>query len=155
MTSFLKSRPCLQLCLIGWAIPACLCYPLSPTFAAKPGGNGGGSSAPVVRIEEDWVINVREGLLLDGTPQLSCVISPVGDLTGQHAVFELNHSSLPEFVACGMQLQAWNGEMEVASGTSPQAGLLQHANETVTFTVVMQIVNGTLSIEIVNGSSLS
>jgi hypothetical protein len=158
MNSFLNSLSRSRSCLIGWVILACLCYPVSPAFAGKPGGKGGGPggpSAPVLRIEEDWVINVREGNQMDGTPQLSCVISPVGDLTGQHAVFELNHTSLPEFVAGGMQIQAWNGDMEVASGTSPQAGRLQHANETITFTVVMEITNGTLSIEIVNGASQS
>jgi len=63
----------------------------------------------IVRVEEEWELRAGEPDADVGAPHTSCVISPFGDVSQIHAVFNLNHQTLPDFVAGGMQLQVWNG----------------------------------------------
>lgn len=109
----------------------------------------------VVRVEEDWELVVGTPDSDSVAPQVSSLISPVGDLESVHAAFELNHQSMPEFVAGGLQLQIWNGELPVASRKFPNGGVMRQADETVTWTQSMELSDGSLTFQITGGNSTS
>ncbi|MEX2286783.1 MAG: hypothetical protein WD648_06815 [Planctomycetaceae bacterium] len=110
-------------------------------------------SEPIVRVEEDWKVEVNVPNPDDHAPQIVNSISPNGSLDGLHAVFELNHSTLPDYTAGGMQLQTWVGETNLEYKNSPGSGLLHHDDETVTYTLSMSVNGGSLTFEVVNGHS--
>ena len=111
------------------------------------------SSVSVVRVEEDWELYVGEPDANSIGPQVSVTISPFSHLNGWHAVFELNHQSLPKFVAGGLQLQIWNGETPSESRKFPSANLFATPEEVVKWTQTMTVNGALLTFEVENGSS--
>jgi len=109
--------------------------------------------ADIIRVEEDWVVEVSEPETDKTAPQIYTVISPYGNISNLHAIFELNHKTQPDYSAGGMQLQSWNGTTLLDYRNNGVKGKLSHSNETISFTVRMEIVNGVLQFEIRNGSS--
>src|SRR4051812_15359692 len=87
------------------AFPIYVCAPLLAFFACA---TANAASDAVVRVEEDWKVEVNIPNPDDHAPQIVNSISPTGNLEGLHAVFELNHRSLNNYGAGGMQLQAWS-----------------------------------------------
>lgn len=115
----------------------------------------GQTTAEVVRVEEDWELVVGTPDANSAAPQLSCVISPVGNTESVHAAFEVNHQSMPDFVPGGLQLQIWNGEEPLASRKFPNGTVMQQQGETVQWTQSVSLEGGVLTFEILNGSSTS
>ena len=107
----------------------------------------------IVRVEEDWELVVGEPDCNADAPQITCVISPQGDLTSAHAVFELNGQSLTTFVPGGLQLQLWDGEAPLIERRFPNANRLVHTGEIVRWTQSVELDGGTVSFEITDGSS--
>ncbi len=107
----------------------------------------------VVRIEEDWEMTVATPDANTTGPQVTCITSPAGNISGLHAAFSLNHRPQPNFASGGLQLQVWNGDTLVNISQPPQASVMSTANETVRWTQVMQISGGVLSWEVLNGTS--
>jgi hypothetical protein len=95
--------------------------------------------ATVVRVEEDWQLVVGQPDATSTAPQVTCVISPQGDLGGLYASIELNHQTQPEFSPGGVHLQTWNGEQYLATRNSPRQGRLDESGETVTWTQSMDL----------------
>jgi hypothetical protein len=81
------------------------------------------------------------------------VTSPIGDTSGVFAVFTLNHRTLPDYSAGGMQLQVWNGATPLASKSHARDELLATGPETIQWTQQVQVDNGSLVFEILSGSS--
>lgn len=106
-----------------------------------------------VRVEEDWELIVKTPDENSAGPQVLSTISPVGDVNWYHTTFELNHQSLPGFVAGGVQLQAWNDEWSLASRKFPANNVLHHDNEVIRWTQSMRLSKGMLTFEITNGTS--
>ncbi len=119
-------------------------------FFACAAANG---TEPIVRVEEDWKVDVNVPNPDEHAPQIVNSISPTGSLDDLHAVFELNHRSLDEYGAGGMQLQTWWGETNLNHITRPNYSLLQHEDETITYTIAMKVADGSLTFEVKNGSS--
>ncbi len=67
-------------------------------------------SSTVVRVEEEWEVQIASPDALLDLPQIVTVFGPDDPETGVHAVFELNHGTLPSFGEGGMQLQYWDGD---------------------------------------------
>lgn len=107
----------------------------------------------IVRVEEDWELVVREPDATCTAPQVTCVISPVDNSRSLHMAFDINHRTQPGYAPGGMQIQVWDSEYLVSHQDSPETALLQHAGETVRWTQRMQILEGKLVFEIVNGTS--
>lgn len=111
------------------------------------------------RIEEDWEIVVGLPDPETHAPQIINVISPTGTLDGHYAIFELNHSTQPEYSEGGMQLQLWQGtqfgELHADHATPPDATLLTIPGEKIRYTIAMSIENGHLHFRVINGNSLT
>jgi hypothetical protein len=110
-------------------------------------------SPVVVRIEEDWEMVVASPDPDCAGPQITCVMSPTGNLAGAYAAFELNQRSLPSFQPGGLQLQLWSGDRPIFQTQGPSAAVMSTAGETVRWTQVMRMVDGAVVFEVVNGSS--
>jgi len=116
-------------------------------------GGASGTEPVITRIEEDWVLVVSNPSLAKAAPQLLNVISPVSNLSGTHAVLEINHNTQPEFSAGGLQIQAWNGETLVGHQRGLSVGSLRFENETLRYTLAMEIRDGKVTVEVINGQS--
>lgn len=116
-------------------------------FAAEP--------ITVVAIEEDWELVVKSPDPNSTAPQVSCTISPLSHVDSLHATFELNHQSQPAFTSGGLQLQIWNDEQPLSSRKFPNSSVLSTDNETVRWTQVLRLEDGTLTFEITNGTSMT
>src|SRR5262249_42127181 len=93
----------------------------------------------VTRVEEDWELVVGQPDADNTAPQVTCVISPQGDLGGLYVSVELNHKTQPDFSSGGVHLQAWNGEQYLATRDAQHGGRLNESGETVTWTQSMSL----------------
>ena len=116
-------------------------------------GNARADDANVVYVEEDWQLRIQDPAPDVQGPQLTCIISPTGDLNGTYSAFDLNHQSLPSFRGGGMQLQVWHGDAPDIAQNPPTNDALWHEGETVAWTQRMAVSDGVLSFQVVNGSS--
>jgi len=106
----------------------------------------------VVRVEEDWELVVATPDPGSDSPQVTCVISPYGNLDSYYATFEINHQS-EAFDAGGLQLQIWQGESLIGDKGYPNHNILSTDGETVAWTQSLEIRDGVVTFEITNGSS--
>jgi len=111
------------------------------------------AQSPVMRVEEDWVLVISLPDIANDSPQITCSMSPASNLDGIYAAFELNHRSLPDYQAGGLQLQVWNGENLVEQVSSAHNGVCNTENERIDWTQSMSIVDGSLVLEVLQGSS--
>ncbi len=111
--------------------------------------------ATIVKVEEDWRVEVGTPAPEDHAPQIVTVLSPVGNLEREHSVFELNHTTYPDYAPGGMQLQCWRRDWLSGYGSTPHQQKLHHNNEVVTFTSSMEIDDHILEFRIKNGTSLT
>jgi len=109
--------------------------------------------AVIVRVEEDWELVVQTPDANSHGPQVSCAISPIGNVDGVYGVFVVNHRSLPAFAGGGLQLQVWNDESPVSHRKFPNDAQMTQAGETVRWTQSMQLGDGLLEFEVTNGNS--
>jgi hypothetical protein len=107
----------------------------------------------IVTVEEDWelVLGTPEPDL--AAPQLVCTMSPMGDMRGLYCTLEVNHQTVPYFTPGGLQFQVWSGESLVTERRAPTQSILSHPSEVVRWTQKMHLADGTLHLEIVDGSS--
>ncbi len=107
----------------------------------------------IVKVEEDWQLVMDEPDLMTVSPQVTCTISPAGNLDSLYAVFDMNLRNFPSYEAGGVQLQMWNGESPVAAVRSNTGVVLQTTGETITWTQQMTLSDGQMSFAVVNGNS--
>jgi hypothetical protein len=113
----------------------------------------GQDSPQIVRVEEDWELVVATPDPTTDGPQVTTLISPRSHVGAAYATFELNHQSLPEYTAGGLQLQVWVDELPVVHRRFPSPEVMATPGETVQWTQSMALEDGTLTFEIAGGSS--
>ncbi len=111
------------------------------------------AAVDIVRVEEDWRIEVGTPSPSEHAPQIITAMSPLGHLDGPYAIFELNHSTFPDFAGGGMQLQKWYNEANFGYRNFPNYNVLNTQNEIIEFTTRMEVTDGDLTVEIRDGSS--
>ncbi|MBI3469118.1 MAG: hypothetical protein HY000_39440 [Planctomycetes bacterium] len=111
-----------------------------------------GSSQPILRVEEDWVLVLNEPKSNINSPQFHTVMSPFDHLSSYYGQVTWNYWELPSFTAGGLQMQIWNGDNCVRR-TAPESRVLSTAAETITWTQVLETDGADLSFSIENGSS--
>lgn len=128
---------------------------LALVFGALFAVTASAQDVSVTRVEESWELVVSDPNSYNDAPQVTCVVSPLGNLQSVHATLELNHRTLPAFASGGLQLQVWNGERLLGYRSNANEASLSLAGETITWTQAMEIREGTLTFEILNGQSLA
>ena len=119
------------------------------------------SEPTVMHVEEDWELVIGEPDPNTASPQILCVISPVGHVESLHSSLQLNHhntfeldeNGFPIFEAGGMQFEVWEGETPLRERKFPITAVLATPGEVVTWTQSMDLESGKLTFEIKNGSS--
>lgn len=109
----------------------------------------------VISIEEHWVLHVSQPELDRSAPQTTMVMSPSGELAGAFFLFTLNHATVPDYRPGGMQVQLWEGTTLVDNHAGDATEPLSHGDETVTWVQRISLEDGTLTFQVLNGSSES
>lgn len=107
----------------------------------------------IVRVEEDWQIEIGAPDPQNDAPQLVNVISPVANTHNSHGVFEINHATLPDYTSGGIQIQTWIGDTHLGYKSAPKSQKLTTDNETITYTISMKIADNAITYEVSNGQS--
>ena len=107
----------------------------------------------IVRVEEDWRIEIGSPDPQNEAPQLVNVISPLTHTQSVHGVFEINHATLPDYTTGGAQIQSWNGNTHLGYQSAPKSQKLATDNETITYTISMKIADNAITYEVRNGQS--
>lgn len=130
----------------------CLLAFLSPAISA----NGPG---PVVRVEEDWSLEIIEPSYDETAPQITNTISPSTSLNCKFGLFELNHGTQPDYRDGGLELQIWDRDTRVNYRRHTNDNRLSVPGEVVTYTLGMSIKDGyadgqrRLQFDVKNGTS--
>lgn len=111
------------------------------------------SDQQIVRVEEDWILQIGSPDTDSNGPQILNTISVQEDLESDYAVFEINHSTQPSYQGGGMQLQAWchgsiNQYRDLEYGT-----MLNIDGETLRYTLAMELNDRQLRFSVINGQS--
>lgn len=108
---------------------------------------------PIVRVEEDWEIKVK---LPDNdvtAPQIITSFSPLENLAGIHATFEINHIASVDFASGGLHLSTWCGETHLAVIHAGNFASMLTDGEIVRWTQALEVKDDQLIVEIRNGTS--
>ena len=114
---------------------------------------GEGSPQPIVRIEEDWVVEIGEPDPTGCAPQVITAMSSTDQLADVHCVFEINHTNFPRYTAGGMELQIWSGDQLLDYRLHPKTGVCATPNEVIKYTTSMKLTGSAIEFEVKNGSS--
>ena len=109
----------------------------------------------VIRVEEDWVLDVADPDPAADCPQIVTVFGPSDPETGTHCLFELNHGTLPGFVEGGMQIQVWWGDYLVGYKQQFAPTELYVAVERVSYTTITELNGSHLDMFVNNGQSVT
>ena len=132
----------------------------SEADGTDPGQDGTSGTDPfpgevIVRVEEDWLIDVADTNQANTAPEICTVFGPADPNTGLHGLFEMNHSTYPDFNRGGMQLQCWWGSWFLGSRNHYNGTELHTTVERITYTCSTEIKDGRLIMEITNGDSVT
>jgi hypothetical protein len=108
---------------------------------------------PIVRVEEDWELQVKSPESGATSPQIITAFTPLSDLSGIHATLEINHLSSVAFASGGLHLSTWCGETHLAVCHAGNFASMYTDGEVVQWTQAMEVSDGTLTFEILNGVS--
>ncbi len=109
----------------------------------------------IIRVEEDWELAIATPDPEANAPQVVFVFGPDDPEAGTYAVFEMNHGTMPDFAAGGMQLQCWWDNYLLGYRNHPNFSQFAASIDTVTFTAVTEVASDKLNLEIINGNSLT
>ena len=110
------------------------------------------AQSEILEIEEHWELVIGEPDTAVSAPQATMVMSPSGDLDGQYFLFTVNYRNVPSYEPGGLQVQLWNGDEAVAT-ESFGASALDQTNDTIHWVERLKVENGSLSFQVVDGSS--
>jgi hypothetical protein len=111
------------------------------------------SGQNVIRVEEDWELQIGEPDLNSTGPQVLTTMSPNPDLLGTYFTLEINHRSAPTFSGGGISIHRWFGEARYASYDRVDRTTMQTSNEVVTWTQALYRENGRVYFNVINGVS--
>ena len=107
----------------------------------------------IVKVEEDWELVLATPDPDSAGPQVISAMSPFANVDSLHCTLELNHQTVPNFSPGGLQFEVWNGEQLVTERRAPTQAILSQPDEVVRWTQKMELCDGVLPMEIVDGSS--
>ena len=107
----------------------------------------------VIRVEEDWELQIGEPDANSTGPQVLTTMSPNADLSGTYFTFEINHRSAPTWSPGGISIHRWVGEARYASYDRVDRTTMQTSNEVVTWTQSLYRDSGRIYFSVTNGIS--
>jgi len=107
----------------------------------------------IVAVEEDWELVLATPDPDSAGPQVISTMSPSASVDSLHCTLELNHRTVPEFAPGGLQFEVWYGEQLVTERRAPTQSILSQPGEVICWTQRMELSDGVLHMEIVEGSS--
>src|SRR3954469_2436737 len=110
-------------------------------------------SSRVISVEEHWELQLSQPDSELSAPQVTMVMSPTSDVSGDHFLFTLNHSTVPDYQPGGMQVQAWSGDSLSQEKVGQNSAALENSNETVHWTQRLSLADGSLTFQVVDGQS--
>jgi len=110
-------------------------------------------STRVISVEEHWELHVAQPDHDRSAPQTTMAMSPTSGLDGVHFLFTLNHSTVPEYAAGGLQVQLWNGDDLVQSQSAQEGVSLDQSDEVIHWTQKLSLQDGRLTFQIIDGDS--
>ena len=94
---------------------------------------------PIMKIEEDWVVQIIEPDSAETSPQITNTLSPTGCLHCTYGVFEVNHGTQPDYKDGGLELQIWDHEERVNFRRHTNNNRLGYSGEQIKYTVAMSL----------------
>lgn len=117
-------------------------------------GRAKANTTDIIRVEQDWYLEIDEPDQNTISPQIITIFGPRNPLTGLHAVYEINHSTMPDFSEGGMQLQAWSANSLVGYKSQFAPEKLSVNGEVITYTTATEVqTDGRIRLEVVSGVS--
>jgi hypothetical protein len=110
------------------------------------------ATGKVMRVEEDWALVVAAPDVGNNSPQVTCTIAPL-DMASGYAAFDINYRTQPNYSPGGLQLHVWNPVEPIVTSDFPAVAMLATPSETITWTQTMQLQEGKLTFQVVNGQS--
>jgi len=105
----------------------------------------------IVRVEEDWALQVNEPDEQLDSPQITNAMLPLGPNSNTVFFLDINHGSTPAYSAGGLQLRAdQNGDCSESKRILAREKL-NHSSETIKWTQVMIRQGNQLKFGIVSG----
>jgi hypothetical protein len=153
-TRAIRSHSKRMLFILGLAVGGVLVGATASGQVAPPPGGEGGSTDPVVRIEEDWQLVLNEPDSMMEAPQFQTVMSPFGTLFSYYALVIWNYRETPNFAPGGLQLQSWDGDVRICRRGVGDT-LLSTTAETITWTQALETNGSLLTFQILNGQSVT
>lgn len=114
---------------------------------------GWAESQRVISVEEQWELRIAEPDTDRSAPQTTMVISPTGDISGLHFLVTLNHATVPDYAAGGVQVQQWNGDELIQSKAVHEGTVLDQTEETIRWSQRLYLHDGNLSFQVRDGHS--
>lgn len=111
------------------------------------------SERRLVRIEEDWVALIAEPDPSTSSPQILNVIAPSQSTTGVFGLIQVNHRDQPTFNEGGLQVQVRRGSGLIGAAQSNRTATLSRTNDSLKYTVAMQLTETGIRFELLNGTS--
>jgi hypothetical protein len=111
------------------------------------------TSTDIIRVEEDWVALIRNPDAVSGAPQIVNAMSPDGSMDSSYGLFEINHTSSPEFAKGGFQVQSWHNRTLLSRRNSSKQNVLSNDYDRLEYTTVMELSDGQLKYQMINGKS--
>lgn len=107
----------------------------------------------LIRVEEDWVALVAQPDPSTSSPQILNVISPTQSTSGIFGLIQVNHRDQPTFYEGGLQVQARRDSEFIAAAQARRTSVLSRSNDSLRYTVGMQLTETGIRFELLNGSS--
>ncbi len=124
-------------------------------FVCSAGDVAAQQASSVTRVEEDWemeVISASDDLT---APQIVMEMSPDNSQSGNYFTFEINHSTLPEFSNGGIQVHTWINDESHDFQNSPTSRTLERVRETIRWTQVLEVQDGSVDFSVRRFASTS
>lgn len=107
----------------------------------------------LIRIEEDWVALIAEPDPSTSSPQILNVISPSQSTTEVFGLIQVNHRDQPAFSDGGLQVQVRRGSGLLGTAQSNRTATLSRSNDSLKYTVAMELTENGIRFELLNGTS--
>lgn len=107
----------------------------------------------LIRVEEDWVALIAEPDPSTSSPQILNVISPTQSASEVFGLIQVNHRDQPTFNEGGLQVQVRRGSGLIGTAQSSRTATLSRSNDSLKYTVAMQLTETGIRFELLNGTS--